>query len=231
METSRAPGKLSHLQKDYGIACEGQPFFINEICSSLSDTVEMFELPIKGSEISVSPHFLLVATRDSLKIYKYSKSFTLKLKVVLECSYVLFMRRLLNRGARVLMYKVILALFERKITSEPLLKKHLWTVNKYLKMELIKSVEFVGNTAKIDYRCGKTFYFDSFFNLVEPARGSGDVLCITGKRMEVSRNNSVIVSKKVGDVLQCDRTRNLAFLLTKTSIVVAQFGHICSYGC
>lgn len=224
MEINRAPSKLSQIQKGFGIVYKGLPFFINETSDTLSDTVEMFELPVRGLEISVSVHFLLISTRDSLRIYKYNENFTLKLKAVIECSYVLFMKRLLSRGARALVYKVILTLFEQKTTSEHLLKRHLRAINEYLKIELIKSTEFIGNTVKIYYRCGKTFYFNNFFNLVEAVKSSGDILRVVDRRMEVSRNGSLIVSKSVGNILQCDRIGSLAFLLTETSIIVAQFG-------
>lgn len=194
-----------------------------ETIDELPDTIRMFEIPVKGSEISVSPHFLLIASEGSMRIYKYSRNLTLSLKTVIECSYILFMRRSLGKGARALMHKIILALFEQNITSEHLMRKHISAVNEYLRMESIGSVRFVGNVVKIDYRCGKTFYFDSFFNLVKATKSSRDILKVSKKGMVVLRNGSIVTSKEVENVLQCDRVRNLVFFLTGASIVVAQF--------
>lgn len=196
---------------------------MSETIDQLSSTIKMFEIPVKGSEISVSPHFLLIASESSLKIYKYSRNFTLSLKTVLECSYILFMRRSLGKGARALMHKIILTLFEQKITSEHVVRKYISAVNEYLRMECIRSAKFVGSAVKINYRCGKTFYFDSFFNLVKPAESSRDTLKVSRKRMVVLRNGSIVASKEVRNILQWDRVENLVFFLTDTSVVVVQF--------
>jgi len=93
-------------------------YFIQLEQKPLNDFSESFSIPLVDSEFCASLNYILLGSPLIFRIFKYDQNMTLKLKLSVEFQLINFVIRKMPKDGRILIYKIILALYEQNVNID-----------------------------------------------------------------------------------------------------------------
>lgn len=204
---------------------------------------QSFILPINYAEFSVSASHILIGTIDKIKIYKYDDNMVLKLKWHQEYQFINFLMRKFNKPARILMYKIILAIYEQNIFNNTKIYtfknfsekdniesdtisycKCIQDVVDHLKIAQVSKVDYLLDKVIISYVSGEKIVYDKYLKIVtdQNMQPKNDII-INKNGIIVLNEGNIIYEKKIKGILQYERTSSSIFVSAADKIFVVNF--------
>lgn len=205
-----------------------------QILQPASDTLagidfKFYEMKIRAEEFFVSPKHILAVFDNCLLIYSYSSSLSVKLRKRVPISYLLYMRRQLNRSARRFLYRIYLNLIDSNVYRyEAWFEAILSHINIGRVTDII---EYRGGVS-VEYFGGSKVYYDLFLNVC--TESSLSVQCaepgyssyrfsIGRSGLRITHDGCTLVSEyKIDHVRDYVIIGGNIFVLTNSNIVVAR---------